>query len=141
MPQDDLVELAMKHNFWTWSMQQSPSVINVEKSEGVYFWDHEGKRYLDFNSMVMCVNIGHGNKHVKQAMIDQINELPFVGPHMISKPKALLGELLASITPPGLDHFLYTLGGSDANENAIKIARFYTGRHKILARYRSYHGA
>lgn len=141
MPQDDLVELAMKHNFWTWSMQQSPSVINVEKSDGVYFWDHAGKRYLDFNSMVMCVNIGHGNKHVKQAMIDQINELPFVGPHMISKPKALLGEKLASITPPGLDHFLYTLGGSDANENAIKIARDFTGKVKILTRYRSYHGA
>ncbi len=141
MPKDNLTELAMKHNFWTWSMQQSPSVIDVEKSEGVYFWDRSGKRYLDFNSMVMCVNIGHGNQHVKQAMIDQINELPFVGPHMVSKPKALLGEKLASITPDGLDHFLYTLGGSDANENGVKIARDYTGKVKILTRYRSYHGA
>ena len=114
---------------------------SCRKAEGVYLWDTSGKRYLDFNSTVMCVNIGHGNTHGQEAMIRQIRELTFAGPHMATKPRALLGEKLASITPPGLTRFLYTLGGSDANENAVKIARDYTGRFKILTRYRSYHGA
>ena len=96
---------------------------------------------LDFNSMVMCVNIGHGDQRVIDAMIQQAQELPFAGPQMATQPRAVLGDLLATITPGDLNHFLYTLGGADANENAIKLARAYTGRHKILSRYRSYHGA
>ena len=91
--------------------------------------------------MVMCVNIGHGNKRVIQAIIDQAKELPFAGPGMATKPRAELGKLLSEITPGNLNHFLYTLGGADANENAIKLARAFTGRHKILSRYRSYHGS
>jgi len=91
--------------------------------------------------MVMCVNIGHSNRHVIQAIQKQAEELPFAGPHMATKPRALLGEILAEITPGNLNYFLYTLGGADANENAIKLARAYTGKHKILSRYRSYHGA
>jgi len=138
---DDILSKAIKHNLWTWTAQRKAEVLPVERAEGVYFWDTNGKRYLDFNSMVMCVNIGHGNSHVKEAMIQQIRELVFAGPHMATKPRALLGEKLASITPPGLTRFLYTLGGSDANENAVKVARDYTGRFKILTRYRSYHGA
>ncbi|MFZ3071468.1 MAG: aminotransferase class III-fold pyridoxal phosphate-dependent enzyme [Anaerolineaceae bacterium] len=141
MPEDEMLSLSMKHNFWTWSAQQNPSIIHINKAKGVYFWDADGKRYLDFNSTVMCVNIGHGNEHVQEAMIEQIRELTFAGPHMVTKPRALLGQKLASLTPPGLDHFLYTLGGSDANENAIKLARDFTGKFKILTRYRSYHGA
>lgn len=141
MTEDHILDLALEHNFWTWTSQHRPDVIHVDRAEGVYFWDHDGKKYLDFNSTVMCVNIGHGNQYVRDAMTKQINELTFVGPHMISKPKGLLGAKLATITPPGLDHFLYTLGGSDANENAIKMARDYTGKVKILTRYRSYHGA
>lgn len=91
--------------------------------------------------MVMCVNIGHGNQRVIEAMVAQARELPFAGPGMATRPRAVLGKVLSEITPPGLTRFLYTLGGSDANENAIKLARAYTGRHKILSRYRSYHGA
>ena len=91
--------------------------------------------------MVMCVNIGHGNQRVIQAIVDQAKELPFAGPGMATKPRAVLGKLLSEITPGNLNHFLYTLGGADANENAIKLARAYTGRHKILSRYRSYHGS
>jgi taurine--2-oxoglutarate transaminase len=107
----------------------------------VYFWDVDGKRYLDFNSMVMCVNIGHGDERVIEAIVEQARQLPFAGPPMATRARALLGKLLADITPGKLDKFLFTLGGADANENAIKLARSYTGKHKILARYRSYHGA
>ena len=137
----DILPLAVEHNFWTWSAQAHVSPIPVKRAEGVYFWDVDGKRYLDFNSIVMCVNIGHGNQRVIESMVDQIRELPFAGPGMATRPRAELGRLLSEIVPEGLTKFLYTLGGSDANENAIKLARGYTGRHKILARYRSYHGA
>ncbi len=137
----DILQLSKKHTMWTWSAQGKAAPIPIQRAKGVYFWDTQGKRYLDFNSMVMCVNIGHGDERVLQAMIKQMNELPFAGPGMATKPRAELGKLLAEITPGNLDHFLFTLGGADANENAIKLARAYTGRHKILARYRSYHGA
>jgi taurine--2-oxoglutarate transaminase len=138
---DEILPLSMKHNFWTWSAQGKVSPIPVKRAEGVYFWDVKGKRYLDLNSMVMCVNIGHGNQRVIEAMVEQVRELPFAGPGMATKPRALLGKLLSEVVPEGLTKYLYTLGGSDANENAIKLARGYTGRSKILTRYRSFHGA
>lgn len=141
IPPDDILSLSLKHNFWTWSAQAKVQPIPVARAEGVYFWDVKGKRYLDFNSMVMCSNIGHGDARVVDAITEQARELVFAGPGMATKPRALLGKLLAEIAPEGLDKFLYTLGGAEANENAIKLARAYTGRHKILARYRSYHGA
>lgn len=137
----DILPLSLEHNFWTWSAQAQVNPIPVKKASGVYFWDVDGKRYLDLNSMVMCVNIGHGDTRVIEAMVQQARDLPFAGPGMATRPRAQLGKLLAEIVPSGLTRFLYTLGGADANENAIKLARAYTGRHKILARYRSYHGA
>jgi 4-aminobutyrate aminotransferase-like enzyme len=137
----DILPLSLEHGFWTWSAQGKVSPIPLQRAKGVYFWDVNGKRYLDFNSMVMCVNIGHGDERVINAIIEQARELPFAGPPMATRPRAQLGKLLAEITPGNLNRFLFTLGGADANENAIKLARAYTGRHKILARYRSYHGA
>lgn len=141
LPDSEILPLSLEHNFWTWSAQSHVSPIAVKKAKGVYFWDVNDKRYLDLNSMVMCVNIGHGDERVIEAMVDQARELPFAGPGMATKPRAMLGKLLAEIVPEGLTKFLYTLGGADANENAIKLARAYTGKHKILTRYRSYHGA
>ncbi len=137
----EILPLSMKHSFWTWSAQGKVSPIPVTRAKGVYFWDANDKRYLDFNSMTMCVNIGHGDERVINAIIEQARQLPYVAPGMASKPRALMGKLLSEITPGDLNRFLYTLGGADANENAIKLARGYTGKHKILARYRSYHGA
>lgn len=137
----EITSLSMAHNFWTWSAQGKVNPIPIKRAKGVYFWDIHGKRYLDFNSMVMCVNIGHGDERVIDAICAQAKELPFAGPQMATRPRALLGKLLSEVTPGKLDHFLYTLGGADANENAIKLARAFTGRMKILARYRSYHGA
>jgi len=138
---NEIIGLSREHSFWTWSAQAQVEPIPVAKAKGVYFWDINGKRYLDFNSMVMCVIIGHGDERVINAMTRQLQELPFAGPPMASRPRAVLGKMLAGVTPGGLDRFLFTSGGADANENAVKLARAYTGRHKILTRYRSYHGA
>ena len=141
LPDSEILPLSMEHNFWTWSAQSRVNPIPIKRAKGVYFWDTVNKRYLDLNSMVMCANIGHSDERVINAMIDQIRELPFAGPGMATKPRAMLGKLLVEVVPPGLTKFLYTLGGADANENAIKLARAYTGKFKILTRYRSYHGA
>jgi taurine--2-oxoglutarate transaminase len=141
IPDSEILPLSLEHGFWTWSAQGKVSPIPVKSAKGVYFWDVNGKRYLDFNSMTMCVNIGHGDERVIAAIAEQARQLPYVSPGMTSKPRALLGKLLSEITPGNLDHFLFTLGGADANENAVKLARAFTSRHKILSRYRSYHGA
>jgi taurine--2-oxoglutarate transaminase len=141
LPDSDILPLSMQHSFWTWSAQAKVNPIPVTRAQGVYFWDADGKRYLDFNSMTMCVNIGHGNQRVIDAIVAQARELPYAAPGMATKPRAILGKLLSEITPGNLQRFMYTLGGADANENAVKLARGYTRRHKILARYRSYHGA
>ena len=141
IPDDDIVSTTIQHGFWTWSAQARVSPIPVKRAKGVYFWDIHEKRYLDFNSMTMCVNIGHGDERVIDAMIRQVRELPYAAPGMATKVRALAGKLLAEISPGKINRFLFTLGGADANENAVKLARAFTGRHKILARYRSYHGA
>jgi taurine--2-oxoglutarate transaminase len=142
LPDKDILPLAKKHVFWTWSAQAKVNPIPVKTAKGVYFWDTSGKRYLDFNSMTMCVNIGHGDERVIQAMVDQARELPYAAPGMATKVRAIASKLIADISPGGeLTKILFTLGGADANENAIKLARGYTGRFKVLTRYRSYHGA
>ena len=142
LPDDQIVPLSKQHVFWTWSAQAKVNPIPVSRAEGVYFWDTSGKRYLDFNSMTMCVNIGHGDRRVIDAMKAQLDEIPYAAPGMTTKIRALASKAVADVTPGGkLSKVLFTLGGADANENAIKLARAYTGRHKILARYRSYHGA
>lgn len=141
LPDDEILSLSMEHNFWTWSAQGKVNPIPVKSARGVYFWDVSDKRYLDLNSMTMCVNIGHGDERVIQAIADQARELSFAGPGMATRARAMMGKKLAEILPAGLTRYLYTLGGADANENAIKLARGYTGKFKVLSRYRSYHGA
>ena len=142
LPDDQIVPLSKEHVFWTWSAQSKVNPIPVSRAKGVYFWDTSGKRYLDFNSMTMCVNIGHGDQRVIDAMKAQLDEIPYAAPGMTTRIRAIASKVVADVTPSGrLSKVLFTLGGADANENAIKIARAFTGRHKILARYRSYHGA
>ncbi|MCC7117694.1 MAG: aminotransferase class III-fold pyridoxal phosphate-dependent enzyme [Anaerolineales bacterium] len=142
LPDDEILSLSKEHVFWTWSAQAKVNPIAVKKAKGVYFWDVDDKKYLDFNSMTMCVNIGHGNEKVIQAMQAQAAELPYAAPGMTTKVRALASKAVAEITPnKALSKILFTLGGADANENAIKLARGYTKKHKILTRYRSYHGA
>jgi taurine--2-oxoglutarate transaminase len=139
---DEILSLSKEHVFYTWSAQAKVNPIAVRRAKGVYFWDVDEKRYLDFNSMTMCVNIGHGDERVIKAMQEQVAELPYAAPGMTTKARALASKMVAEITPhQALTKVLFTLGGADANENAIKLARGYTRRHKILTRYRSYHGA
>ena len=142
LPDNEILPLSKKHVFWTWSAQAKVNPIPVKTAKGVYFWDMDGKRYLDFNSMTMCVNIGHGNERVIEAMVNQARELPYAAPGMATKVRAMASKMVAEVTPQGrLSKVLFTLGGADANENAIKLARGYSGKFKILTRYRSYHGA
>jgi taurine---2-oxoglutarate transaminase len=138
---DEIVRLTKAHTLYEWSAQSRVDPIPVAGAKGCWFWTPEGKRYLDFNSQLMCVNIGHGHERVIRAIQEQAEQLAYVNPFMASEPRARLGEKLASIAPGDIDVFFFTNGGAEANENAIKLARQYTGRHKVLARYRSYHGA
>jgi taurine--2-oxoglutarate transaminase len=137
----EIVDMNREYTFFSWSVQGQVNPIPVDKAEGVYFWDTDGKRYLDFSSQLMNTNIGHQNAKVVKAIQDQAAKLCFVHPGNATDVRGLLGKKLAEVTPGDLKKTFFALGGSEANENAIKIARFYTGRHKILARYRSYHGA
>ncbi len=142
LPDYEILQLTKDHVFFTWSAQAKVNPIAVKRAKGVYFWDVDDKRYLDFNSMTMCVNIGHGDERIIKAMQEQTAELPYAAPGMTTKIRALAAKTIADITPQkALTKVLFTLGGADANENAIKLARGYTHRHKILTRYRSYHGA
>jgi taurine--2-oxoglutarate transaminase len=140
MTGEEIVALSKKHTIQEWSAQSGIDPIPVSGSKGVYFWTPEGKRYLDFNSQLMCVNIGHGHPKVVQAIQAQAATLAYANPFMATEPRAQLARKLAEICPGDIDVFFFTNGGADANENAIKLARQFTGRHKILARYRSYHG-
>ena len=140
MTGDEIVALSKKHTLFEWSAQGTIDPIPMARAKGVYFWTPEGKRFLDFNSQLMCVNIGHGDERVVKAIQDQAALLAYANPFMATEPRARLGAELAEIAPGDIDVFFFTNGGAEANENAFKIARAVTGRPKILARYRSYHG-
>lgn len=137
----EIVSMNREYTFFSWSVQNAVNPIPMVKAEGVYFWDADGKRYIDFSSQLMNMNIGHQHPKVVKAIQDQAASLAFAHPSVATLPRGLLGKKLAEVTPGDLKKTFFTLGGAEANENAVKIARFYTGRHKILARYRSYHGA
>jgi len=136
----EIVELTKRHTLFEWSAQSKVDPIPVAGAEGSYFWTPEGTRYLDFNSQLMCTNAGHGHPRIIQAIKDQADILCYANPFMATEPRARLGAKLAELTPGDIDAFFFTNGGAEAVENAIKIARMFTGRHKIASRYRSYHG-
>jgi taurine---2-oxoglutarate transaminase len=140
MTGEEMVALTKKHTLFEWSAQSKVDPIPVARAKGIYFWTPEGKRFIDFNSQLMSVNIGHGDPRVIEAISKQAAVLAYANPFMATEPRARLGAKLAEITPGDIDTFFFTNGGAEANENAVKIARQFTGRHKILARYRSYHG-
>src|ERR687884_1869000 len=141
MTGEEIVALSKQHTMFEWSAQSKVDPIPVARSKGIYFWTPEGKRFIDFNSQLMCVNIGHGDERVIRAIQDQAAVLAYANPFMATEPRARLGAKLAEIAPGDIEVFFFTNGGAEANENAVKLARMATGRHKILARYRSYHGA
>jgi taurine--2-oxoglutarate transaminase len=141
MSGDEIVALTRKHTLYEWSAQSKVDPIPVARAEGIYFYTPEGKRYIDFNSQLMSVNAGHGERRIIDAIHRQLQALDFANPFMATEPRARLGAKLAELCPGDIDVFFFTNGGAEANENAVKLARQFTGRHKILARYRSYHGA
>jgi taurine---2-oxoglutarate transaminase len=141
MSAEEIVSLSRRHTLYEWSAQSAVDPIPVERAEGACFYTPDGKRYLDFNSQLMSVNIGHGDRRVIEAIKAQAEQLAYANPFMATEARARLGAKLAEITPGDIDVFFFTNGGAEANENAIKLARQATGRFKILARYRSYHGA
>ncbi len=141
MTSEEIAALSRQHTFFSWSVQGAVDPIAVDHAEGVYLYTPEGQRILDFNSQLMSVNIGHGDRRVIDAITAQATKLQFVQPAFATEIRARLGAKLAEILPGDMDKVFFTLGGAEAIENAIKLARHATGRHKILARYRSYHGA
>jgi taurine--2-oxoglutarate transaminase len=136
----EIIDLCRRHTIFEWSAQSKAEPIPMARAKGVYFWTPEDKRYLDFNSQLMCVNAGHGDERIVRAIQEQAASMAYANPFMATEVRARLGAKLAAIAPGDIDVFFFTNGGADANENAIRIARAVTGRHKILARYRSYHG-
>jgi taurine--2-oxoglutarate transaminase len=134
-------ELDRKHVLHSWSVQNQISPLAVAGAEGRYFWDYDGNRYLDFASQLVNVNLGHQHPKVIAAIKEQADKLTTIGPPMAHEARSELARLLAEVTPGDLTMSFFTNGGAEANENAIKLARWYTGRQKIVARYRSYHGA
>jgi taurine---2-oxoglutarate transaminase len=132
---------AKQYVLHSWSVQDALDPIPVAGGEGRYFWDYDGKRYLDFASQLVNVSIGHQHPKIVAAIKEQAEKLCTIGPPMATEARSTLARLLAEVTPGDLQMSFFTNGGAEANENAVKLARWYTGRHKVIARYRSYHGA
>jgi taurine--2-oxoglutarate transaminase len=136
----ELADRNKASNLASWTAQKDWNPISMVRAEGVYFWDADGKRYLDWSSQLINVNVGHGHPHVVQAIQQQIAQLSFAYPGIATEPRARLAELMREVMPLGESKVFFTLGGGDAIENAMKMARLSTGRQKILARYRAFHG-
>src|SRR3984893_11212401 len=128
MSGEQMVALSKKHTLYEWSAQSKVDPIPVAKAKGIYFWTPEGKRFIDFNSQLMSVNIGHGDERVIRAITEQASVLAYANPFMATEPRARLGHKLAENCPGDTDGFFFTNGGAEANENAIKLARSVTGR-------------
>jgi taurine--2-oxoglutarate transaminase len=137
----EIVKLNKQYTLFSWSVQSAINPIPIVRAQGIYFWDSDGKKYIDFSSQLMNMNIGHQHPKVIKAIQEQAAQLCYAHPGMATEARGLLGQKIAEVAPGDLKKTFFCLGGAEANENAIKISRLYTGRNKILARYRSYHGA
>ncbi|SDG86854.1 aminotransferase class III-fold pyridoxal phosphate-dependent enzyme [Chitinophaga filiformis] len=137
----EIIQENLDYTLFSWSKQKGIAPIAVKYAAGVYLYDYDDKRYLDFSSGLINVNIGHGHPRVTAAVMKQMQEVSYVTPGCVTEARGKLGHKLAEITPGNLKKTLFTVCGASAIENAIKLARLYTGRHKIIARYRAFHGA
>ncbi len=138
---ESIIQDNQDYTLFSWSKQKDTNPIAVQHAEGVYLYDYDGKKYIDFSSGLMNVNIGHGNQRITEAVARQMREVSYVTPSCVTKVRGELGKKLAELCPGDLNKSFFTLCGASAIDNAIKLARHYTGRHKILSRYQSYHGA
>ncbi|HEY4644529.1 MAG TPA: aminotransferase class III-fold pyridoxal phosphate-dependent enzyme, partial [Bacteroidota bacterium] len=141
MTSEEISQLTAKYTYGTWRFQKGWKPLHITDAEGCYFVDASGKKYLDFSSQLMCVTLGHKNPAVIQAIEEQARKLPYIGPGYATEVRAELSKLLLEVLPKGLEKFFFTTSGTEANEAAFKIARMVTGKSKIIARYRSYHGS
>ncbi len=130
-----------KYNMQSWSKQRGIDPIVIEKAEGIYMWDSDGKRYTDMSSQLVNLNVGHGNKEIVNAIKEQADKYCFIGPSYGSEVRGELAKTIVEMMPDNMGKVFFTNGGADANENAVKMARMFTGKHKIFSRYRSYHGS
>ena len=141
MNSEEISALDRQHVIYSWAAQGKVNPIAIDRAEGIYMYTPEGKRYTDFISGLICVNVGHSHPHVLKGMQEQMEKLTYISPSMTSEAKAKLCSMIAEVTPGDLDYVFLCNGGAEANENAIKAARWYTGRHKIYSAWKSYHGA
>ncbi len=137
----EIIQDNLDHTLFSWSKQKGIDPIAVKRGEGVYLYDYDGKRYIDFSSGLMNVNIGHGNQRITDAVVRQMQDVSYVTPSCVTRSRGDLGKKLAEICPGDLNKAFFTLCGATSIENAIKLARLYTGRHKVISRYQSYHGS
>ncbi len=138
---ESIIQDSQDYTLFSWSKQKGTNPIAVQHAEGLYLYDYDGKKYIDFSSGLMNVNIGHGNQRITEAVARQMREVSYVTPSCVTKVRGELGKKLAELCPGDLNKAFFTLCGASSIDNAIKLARHYTGRHKILTRYQSYHGA
>ena len=137
----EIIEDSQNYTLFSWSKQKGSNPIAVKYAEGVYLYDYDDKRYIDFSSGLMNVNIGHGDQRITEAVAAQMQQVSYVTPSCVTKVRGDLGKKLAEICPGDLNKAFFTLCGATSIENAIKLARLYTGKHKILSRYQAYHGS
>lgn len=137
----EIKEKLKKYSLQSWSKQKNLNPIPVEKAEGIYFWDYEGNRYTDMSAQLVNMNLGFGNKAIGDAIKAQVDKFCFVGPSYGAESRAELAEMIIERLPESFGKVFFTNAGADANENAVKIARMFTGRNKVFSRYRSYHGS
>lgn len=138
---ESIREKTRKYNLQSWSKQAELNPIAVEKAEGIYYWDYDGNRYSDMSSQLVNLNLGHGNRAIVEAIREQAGKFCFMGPSFAVESRARLAEMVVGLMPDNIGKVFFTNAGADANENAIKMARMFTGRYKVFSRYRSYHGS
>ena len=127
--------------FHSWSAQGAITPMVVAGAEGSWFWDEDGNRYLDFSSQLVNVNIGHQHPKLVAAIQEAAGRLCTIAPFHANADRSEAARLIAELAPGDLNMVFFTNGGAEATENAIRMARLHTGRHKVLTMYRSYHGA
>ncbi len=137
---EQIINDSKQYSLFSWSAQAALNPIAVERAEGVYLYDYDGTKIIDFSSGLMSVNIGHGDQRVTEAVVAQMQQVSFVTPSCTTEIRAKLAKKLAEICPGNLNKAFFTLCGTSSIDNAIKLARLYTGRHKIVGRYRAFHG-
>ncbi|MBP5446367.1 MAG: aminotransferase class III-fold pyridoxal phosphate-dependent enzyme [Acholeplasmatales bacterium] len=141
MTGEEIKQLQKKYVLQSWSKQKNINPIPIEKAEGIYMYDYDGKRYTDMSAQLVNLNVGFGNKKINEAIIKQLDQYAYLGPSYAVEARAKLAKMIIDRLPDNMGKVFFTNGGADANENAIKMARMFTGRPKVFSRYRSYHGS